>query len=303
MAISREERRKKKKEKPLSKACVEIKERWKDGSISESRHYFPSEVEAQEHIDMLVFAYSGEPPNGGTHKTPRISRSQLNEMLSRLCNLPSKHLLRRTLTPEEGNEWKSRNSSARLLAQALECRFFRLDGDPLRHLLLGTKRNKLIYQVTWGTADYYESLLSLINLAWDALKPELQSKNGFHLLLCIICNFYNSGFSGSTAEKNTKSAQERELIYNAGAKWLRRNQVSLTVRESKAIAKAVSTGIDPDSLLYKVLAICDKEISRTENPILITRRNDFSRKAGLLADYYMQLDRDKRKNDGTESCR
>lgn len=266
---------------------------------------FPTEKEAHKYINANLIAFDGEHDKrlGTLNKNKSaISKKQFNELRTSIPLLPSKHLLEKSKTEDAVKIWACLNWRAKYVSKCLSTRLFRYDGDPIRHLLFDTKFDRLQYQLIWGTVDFYDSLLSIINIIWEPLHSYLLShgyyriRNGFQLLLIIITNCFDGTFQTFLQKDFKISPSQQEKLFNAAAKHIYRQQVPLTAREERVFN---SHSHDDNTWVDLILDICEREIQLTNNPILVSRLKDFYYRAGVLSDYVSQFLRHMRK-EGAE---
>lgn len=265
--------------------------------------YFETEEQAKEYMDAVVFSFCGtsaESIDKVNDKTQKINKKQFNQLKARLALLPSKPLLENVESKDLIRIWACLNFTADYLGRCLSMRIFKQDGDPIKHLLLGTKDDKFIYQLLWGRADFYDSLLSLINFLWEPLNKYLQSQgyfvcSGFHLLLTIISHSFDSTFIRYSRENLKVSPCQNELLFSAASKYLLFSKTPITKKEEK-VFETYKELRERDTWIDLILDIYEQEIRKTNNPILKARYRDFIYKTGILCDYGTQSSRYQRKN-------
>ncbi len=261
------------------------------GEVQEWR--FETETQARDFINTHI-------PDDTTasrknQKCEPITQEQINQLESHISLLPTKDLLGDAKTEHSRLLRQMMNQDAILLSECLAVRLQREDGDPARNLLFNSDIDKLRHQIVWAMVDKLDTLLSLIQLAWNGVSEELSYINdapesGFALFLTIIIEMFDEPFKQALKEDFKISPSNKESLHGGLAKKYYRLGVSLTNKEQIAFNKCA--GYDA-YWLRLTLDACNQEIKQSQNRAVATKLRDYFSKEGLINDcmhkFYQRL--------------
>lgn len=182
-----------------------------------------------------------------------------------------------------------RNELAPLVSRCLFWRFNRLDGDPLRPLLLTeVPEDKLLHAFVWGTVGATESLYNLMQLLWNPISLEISSTQdapttSFDLLLEVIRESFDYPYENyltHSAKKRRLNPRTQEALSVALMTYWKCPS-KLTANQEETLKK--HQNLTPPFWLSTILSVARRDIRLHGNIAAKSLLNEYFYKVGEIS--------------------